>query len=186
MRPRMFPLGLALALVVPIYLEGQPVLELIRAAEQGRADAQYELGFLYDTGQGIPEGIPHDDSEAVRWYRMAAEGGHAYAQYQLGLMFHYGLDIPQDFAEAMRWTRMAVEQEDVAAQNFLRNIYARGEGGPQDFVLAHVWYNISAANGGAYSRPDRARMEERMTPAQVARAQEIARVCMASGYQECN
>ena len=42
-----------------------------KAAEQGHADAQYNLGLMYDYGGGVPE----DDAEAVRWYRKAAEQG---------------------------------------------------------------------------------------------------------------
>ncbi|MGO2136107.1 MAG: tetratricopeptide repeat protein, partial [Marinobacter sp.] len=37
-------------------------------AEQGHAGAQYILGFMYTTGQGVPQ----DYAEAVTWYRKAA------------------------------------------------------------------------------------------------------------------
>ena len=50
--------------------------------EEGRA--QYNLGFLYDNGWGVPE----DDAEAVRWYRLAADQGDASAQYNLGVVPH--------------------------------------------------------------------------------------------------
>tara|TARA_R110000765_G_scaffold324976_2_gene416497 strand:+ start:916 stop:1131 length:216 start_codon:yes stop_codon:yes gene_type:complete len=53
------------------------------AAEQGDADAQYNLGIMYDTGRGVPE----NDAEAVRWYRLAAEQGDANAQFNLGGMY---------------------------------------------------------------------------------------------------
>src|ERR1700691_383853 len=39
------------------------------AAEQGSANAQRNLGFMYRKG----EGVPHDDIEAARWYRLAEE-----------------------------------------------------------------------------------------------------------------
>ena len=41
------------------------------AAEQGDADAQYNLGLMYDNGNGVPQ----DYKEAVKWYRLAAEQG---------------------------------------------------------------------------------------------------------------
>ena len=44
-----------------------------KAAEQGHAGAQANLGFMYDRGWGVPE----DDREAVKWFRKAAEQGHA-------------------------------------------------------------------------------------------------------------
>ena len=40
-------------------------------AEQGYASAQYNLGQMYRNGQGVPQ----DDAEAVKWYRLAAEQG---------------------------------------------------------------------------------------------------------------
>ena len=54
-------------------------------AEQGYATAQYNLGCMYDFGEGVPE----DDAEAVRWYRKAAGQGHAGAQHNLGFMYDF-------------------------------------------------------------------------------------------------
>ena len=50
--------------------------EMLQAAEQGNATAQYNLGVMYDNGQGVRQ----DDAQAVQWYRKAAEQGHAKAQ----------------------------------------------------------------------------------------------------------
>ena len=57
-----------------------------KAAEQGHAGAQYNLGLKYARGEGVPK----DDAEAVSWYRKAAEQGHAGAQFNLGLMYARG------------------------------------------------------------------------------------------------
>ena len=46
------------------------------AAEQGDVDAQYNLGIMYNNGQGVPE----NKAEAVNWYRLAAEQGNAPAR----------------------------------------------------------------------------------------------------------
>ena len=51
-------------------------------AEQGNADAQFNLGFMYENGLGVPQ----DYAEAVKWYRNAAEQGYAQGQANLGLM----------------------------------------------------------------------------------------------------
>ena len=59
-------------------------LRLLRPfAEQGDAGAQYNLGLMYDKGQGVPQ----DYATAVSWYRKAAEQGDAEAQFNLGLMY---------------------------------------------------------------------------------------------------
>ena len=49
--------------------------------------AQYNLGVMYDNGDGVPQ----DYKEAVKWYRLAAEQGDASAQYNLGLMYEMAM-----------------------------------------------------------------------------------------------
>ena len=65
-------------------------------AEQGYAEAQSNLGVLYERG----EGVPRDYAEAVRWYRLAAKQGHLAAQHNLGVMYFEGRGVPQDYGEA--------------------------------------------------------------------------------------
>jgi TPR repeat protein len=50
-----------------------------KAAEQGDASAQYNLGIMHDNGQGVSQ----DRGQAAPWYRKAAEQGHAAAQFNL-------------------------------------------------------------------------------------------------------
>ena len=64
---------------------------LRREAEQGDAEAQLYLGRMYSRG----ERVPRDDTEAVRWYRLAADQGIARAQFNLGLMYDTGEGHPQ-------------------------------------------------------------------------------------------
>ena len=76
------------------------------AAERGDVDAQYNLGVMYAAGEGVPQ----DDVEAVRWYRLAAEQGDVDAHLALGLVYAAGEGVPQDDVEAVRWYRLAAEQ----------------------------------------------------------------------------
>jgi uncharacterized protein len=47
-----------------------PVLRLLRPlADQGNAEAQMKLGFMYVTGEGTPQ----DYVEALKWFRRAAD-----------------------------------------------------------------------------------------------------------------
>ena len=64
----------------------QDVEELKKKAEQGDADAQYNLGLCYETG----EVVERDYKEAVKWYKMAAEQGHVLARYTLALSYYPG------------------------------------------------------------------------------------------------
>ena len=75
-------------------------------ADQGHAYAQLNLGVMYANGEGVPE----DDAEAARWYRLAADQGHADAQNNLGMMYANGEGVPEDDAEAARWLRLAADQ----------------------------------------------------------------------------
>ncbi len=150
-------------------------------AEQGNAEAQFNLGFMHDNGQGVPQ----DYAEAVRWYRLAAEQGNAAAQVNLGIMYDNGQGVPQDYAEAVRWYRLVAEQGNAAAQVTLGIMYDNGQGVPQDIVLAHMWFNIASANGSENATQIRATIVKEMTREQIADAQARARVCLSSGYQDC-
>ena len=77
-----------------------------KAAEQGYAEAQTNLGDMYRKGKGVPQ----DDSEAIKWYLKATEQGHARAQNNLGVMYKNGYGISQDDSEAVKWFRKVAEQ----------------------------------------------------------------------------
>ena len=72
---------------------------------KGLASAQSNLGVKYANGEGVPQ----DDAEAVRWYRVAAAQGHASAECNFGIRYANGEGVPQDHAEAVRWFRLALE-----------------------------------------------------------------------------
>ena len=145
-------------------------------ADQGNALAQFNLGVMYDEGQGVPQ----DDAEAVKWYRKAADQGNALAQFNLGVMYGTGQGVPQDYAEAVKWYRKAADQGLAQAQFNLGLMYSKGQGVPQDYVEAHKWYNLSAARATEKETRDMATktrdiVAAYMTPAQVAEAQKLAR-----------
>ena len=76
---------LLIALVVLVGFQPGPaktqdIEQLRKDAEQGDVIAQYNLGVMYATGQGVSQ----DYQEAVGWYRKAAEQGYAGAQYNSG------------------------------------------------------------------------------------------------------
>ena len=73
--------------------------QILQLAEQGVAEAQYNLGVMYENGQGVRQ----DDAEAFRWYRKAAEQGVAEAQYNLGAMYYSGQGVRQNFHLSKEW-----------------------------------------------------------------------------------
>ncbi len=119
-----------------------------KAAEQGNAEAQNNLGIAYATGWGVPQ----DYAEAIRWYRKAAEQDNTDAQNNLGILYHNGWGVPQDYAESARWYRKAAEQGNADAQNNLGILYDNGWGVPQDYAEAARWYHKAADQGHAWAQ----------------------------------
>ena len=104
-------------------IEAQQTFDELRAlADEGDALAQFNLGVRYANGEGVPQ----DDVEAVRWYRLAADQGHAEAQFNLGAMYDDGRGVPEDDAEAVRWYRLAADQGLGTAQYNLGTMYTEG------------------------------------------------------------
>ena len=89
-------------------------------AEQGNADAQFNLGLMYRKGEGVLQ----DYKTAMKWYKLAAEQGHASAQTNLGTMYDDGQGVLQDYIRAHMWfniaassgNKVASENRDIAAE----------------------------------------------------------------------
>ena len=111
-----------------------------KAAEQGLAYAQYNLGLFYDVGRGVPQ----DSAQAAAWYRKAAAQGLPSAQYNLGLLYIHGNGVPQDSAQAAAWYRKAAVQGNPDAQYNLGVAYSRGAGVPQDDTQAYYWIYLAS------------------------------------------
>jgi TPR repeat protein len=124
------------------------------AANQGYANAQYNLSCVYHTGEGITK----DLEKEVRWTRKAADQGHAIAQSNLGVKYGTGLGVSQDLKEAARWTRKAAEQGDANAQFNLGLKYCLAEGVAQDFEKAVRWFQKAADKGDAKAQEALARI----------------------------
>ena len=74
-------------------------------AEQGNADAQYNLGVMYEEGRGMPQ----DDAEAVKWYRRAAEQGiEINPKFAAGYLARGHAFAPGDDEKALRDFKMAL------------------------------------------------------------------------------
>jgi uncharacterized protein len=76
---------------------------IFRAAELGDPRAQTAVGFMYETGRGLPQ----DYMLAVSWYRRAAEQGYPRAQHLLGLMYDKGQGVAEDYVVAHTWLNLA-------------------------------------------------------------------------------
>ncbi len=172
---------LCLVIVSTVSFEGvAQVSDDFVAAEQGFAQAQYNLRLLYFRAQvsddfvaslrvaaeqgdteaqfnlgvayDVGEDIEQDHAEAAKWYRMAAEQGFAQAQYNVGWMYANGQGVAQDYGEAVRWYRMAAELGFVEAQYNVGWMYVAGQGVAQDYGEAVRWYRLAAEQGDAHAQ----------------------------------
>lgn len=174
------------------------------AAEQGVTEAQHTLGTLYANGVGVPR----DDAQAATWLQKAAASGYAPAQLNLGKLYLAGSGVPRDYheamncfrrantpeawyeigvlhqqgwgvsrsdAEAMVWYRKAAEQRLPEAQYAMGQLYR-----DRDPLAAYAWFALAAANGHKEGIGAMHALEARMTPAQLAQAQQRALSLAAS------
>ena len=138
-----------------------------RLALQGNAEAQFQLGIIYELGRGVPE----DSAEASRWFRMTAF---------LGIEVRRGRGVPQDYAESVKWWRASAEQGLGISQMQLGNSYVQGRGVPKDYVQAHKWFNLSTVSTDLDKEDKEAAvtlrddLAENMTREQIAEAQRLA------------
>ena len=84
----------------------------LAAAEAGDADAQNNVGEIYERGLGTEANY----DAAVIWYKKAADQGNARAQFNLGTLYEQGLGVPADKLKAL-------------------NLYRQSWGLPEDSVM---------------------------------------------------
>jgi uncharacterized protein len=117
-----------------------------KAAEQGLADAQNNLGSMYAKGQGVPQ----DYEQSIAWYRKAADQGLAAAQYNLGFRYY------------------------VAASG-IPEFVIRGVQRSKYLVLAYMWLSASAAQGDPDAARVKQILEDRMGSERIAEVKKQAR-----------
>ncbi|KAK3842083.1 MAG: hypothetical protein J3R72DRAFT_523841 [Linnemannia gamsii] len=118
---------------------------LLRAAAQGHAGAECEIGRMFETGRGVEE----DHFTAAAWYRRAAHQGLAAAQKNLAVMYTQGWGVEENFVEAAYWYRKAADQGHSSAQFNLAILYYHGEGVPKDYSRARELFRMAALQGHA-------------------------------------
>ena len=116
---------------------------LRKAAEQGDAEAQTNLGDACWKG----EGVDNDLREAVHWWRKAAVQGYTKAQYNLAGAYLDGRGVDKDKREAVRWWRKGAKQGYDLAQNDLGDAYWRGQGVTMDKREAVRWWSKAVVQG---------------------------------------
>ena len=162
-----------------MYRDGQGVIQdyneavkwFRKAAQQKLSPALVNLGTMYVKGWGGEQNF----KAAAKLYLEAAGHGFAAAQYELGILYVNGYGVAKNYSEAIEWFRKAAEQGLPRAQLYLGVMYAMGLGTIKDYTRAHMWWNLAASRGNKRAKSNRDAYEEKMTPSQIADAQNLAR-----------
>lgn len=112
---------------------------------------------------------------AARLSKPLAEKGDALSQIALGFLYFSGQGMPKDYVEAALWYRKAADQGNASGQHSLGKMYAAGLGVKHDVVLAYKWFNLAVKNGDQTAISSRDEIAARMTPRQIAEAQNLSR-----------
>ncbi|MDT8757464.1 SPOR domain-containing protein [Sphingomonas psychrotolerans] len=124
------------------------------AADQGNADAQFNMGQAYKLGRGVPA----DPKQAEAWYRKAALQGHEQAEGYYGLaLFENGKR-----SEAVQWLQRAVSRDDARAQYILGIMLFNGDGVQKDWVRAYALMVRASSTGLDPAIKARAQMDQFM------------------------
>gem|GEM_PF-1724071 len=116
-------------------------------AEQGDAEAQMELGRMFNKGF-----IQTNMAVAFNWYQQSAEQEYAYAQAILAICHEKGIGTKKNNKEAFQWYRQAAEQGYARAQYDLGWCYKSGIGISKDKSKAIYWFRKAAEQGNAESQ----------------------------------
>jgi len=137
---------------------------------------------MYYKGQGVPK----NNAEAVKWFRLYGKQGGPKYQYILGVLYASGRDVPQDYNEAVRWYRIAAIRGYAPAQASLGFMYETGQGIQQDYVKVAKWYRKAAEQGNVIAQSNLGGMYEfgQGVPQNDAQAYAWYNLATAQGYKD--
>jgi len=115
----------------------------VKAARDGNAYAQNNLGMLFANGRGVQP----DQQLALEMFEKSAQQGNMFAASNLGLTYAQGRGVPRDDAIAASWFLKAAVKGDTGAQNNLGVMYKEGRGLPLDPQQAIFWFTKAAETG---------------------------------------
>jgi TPR repeat protein len=127
------------------YPQDEDYEKILKKAEQGDAEAQTNLGTLYQNGKR--EGFGPDPTNAEKWYLKAAEQGNVNAQYSLGRLYSAPIGYYDNPTKAVEWLRKAAIKGHVLAQYYLAYFYFNGLGTDKNLEESAKWYRSAAMQG---------------------------------------
>jgi hypothetical protein len=96
----------------------QSLVDLRKLADQGDAEAQFQMGVRYHNGEDVPQ----DDTQAMQWFLRSAEQGYVDAQSHLGAYYWAGRGVPEDLSKAYFWSAIALAEGDDNSKSRLEGL----------------------------------------------------------------
>lgn len=132
-----------------------------KLANIGNAAAQRNLGYMYETGKGVPR----DYKKAFIWYERSAKNNNSQALNNLAHMYQKGYGVKKDYEKAIKCLLQSAKMKDDIAQFNLGIAFQMGKGVEKDMKQALYWYKKSMKNGNKEAK----RMYERVLYLQKSR-----------------
>ena len=111
---------------------------MLKAAEDGHAAAQNNIGLSYLHALGAPK----DEKIAFSWFEKSAKQGSPYAQSELAMLYYEGKGVEQNTQKAYDWWLSAAKQEDEYAQFNLASLFLE----QKDIKQAYYWFTRASNN----------------------------------------
>jgi TPR repeat protein len=109
-------------------------------ADEGAAEAQNNIGHLYEQGFGVSQNY----AKAMDWYLLAADQGLAEAQHNMGMLYYHGYGVAENQRSAASWFKRAALQDLVDSEYMLGLAYHEGKGVGLNYELAQYWFKKAA------------------------------------------
>lgn len=139
------------------------------AAEEGLALAQYNLGILFFTGQGVER----DANAAYRWTAAAAAQGHIAGQFNLATLLITGEGTAKDVESAVEWYSQAARAGHPEAASELVSLYSDGSDVERDRITAHAWAEYAVLNKAEGAVALRKSIERKLDAAELSAARRL-------------
>ena len=151
------------------------------AADQGNAQAQYNLGVMYANGQEMKIMKKLISLALISMFIVFAVSANA-GPFEDGVAAYER----KEYVTAVKLFRVGADQGDADAQFNLGFMYEAGQGVSQDYIRAHMWWNISASSSHKNAEANCDIIAKQMSPTQIEKAQEMARRCQSSNFKNCD
>jgi hypothetical protein len=152
------------------YVWKERFAERMELAGAGNAEAQYNVGEMYEKGSGVLANL----KSAFNWFELAANQNHQKAQYKIAYMYYRGEGVETNPTKAFQLMDPLAKIGYARAQHYLALMYETGVGTTRNLGHAQLWYSRAAAGGYApavAALADKKRFSEPRSQIETARAE---------------